>query len=72
MSGDPSDEGRLLALVEPESQLDLSTAVVATIRAGGATLHFFGTPYYTGPNRSADRQRRAYIFNLATTRAFAQ
>jgi ectoine hydroxylase-related dioxygenase (phytanoyl-CoA dioxygenase family) len=72
VSGDPTDEGRLLAIVEPESQLDLSTAVVAALRAGGATMHFYGTPHYTGPNRSADRQRRAYIFNVATTRAFAQ
>jgi ectoine hydroxylase-related dioxygenase (phytanoyl-CoA dioxygenase family) len=72
VSGDPTDEGRLLALVDPESQLDLSTTVVAAIRAGGATMHFYGTPHYTGPNRSADRQRRAYIFNIATTRAFSQ
>ena len=70
VSDDPTDEGRLLALVEPESQLDLSTAVVAAIPAGGATMHFYGTPHYTGPNRSADRRRRAYIFNLAT-HAFA-
>jgi ectoine hydroxylase-related dioxygenase (phytanoyl-CoA dioxygenase family) len=65
-SGDPDDEGRLLALVDPESQLDLSTAVVAEIPAGGATMHFYGTPHYTGPNRSAERHRRAYIFNVAT------
>ncbi len=68
-SGDPDDEGRLLALVDPESQLDLSTAVVAVIPAGGATMHFHGTPHYTGPNRSTDRHRRAYIFTLATPRA---
>jgi ectoine hydroxylase-related dioxygenase (phytanoyl-CoA dioxygenase family) len=72
VSDDPTDEGRLLALVDPESQLDLSTAVVAAIPAGGATMHFYGTPHYTGPNRSAERRRRAYIFNVATSRAFAR
>jgi ectoine hydroxylase-related dioxygenase (phytanoyl-CoA dioxygenase family) len=72
VSDDPTDEGRLLALVDPESQLDLSTAVVAAIPAGGATMHFYGTPHYTGPNRSAERRRRAYIFNVATMRALAQ
>jgi ectoine hydroxylase-related dioxygenase (phytanoyl-CoA dioxygenase family) len=70
VSADPTDEGRLLALVDPESQLELSTTVVAPIPAGGATMHFHGTPHYTGPNRSAERERRAYIFNLATTHAF--
>ena len=71
-SGNPEDEGRLLVLVAPESQLDLSKAVVAELPAGGATMHFYGTPHYTGPNRSAERQRRAYIFNVATTRAFPE
>ena len=64
-SGDPSDDSRLLALVDPERQLDLSRAVAAPLRAGGATLHSYGTPHYTPPNRSADRKRRAFIFNLA-------
>jgi ectoine hydroxylase-related dioxygenase (phytanoyl-CoA dioxygenase family) len=63
-SGDPSDEGRLLALTDPASQVDLSKAVTAEIPAGGATLHSYGTPHYTGPNLSADRPRRAYIFNV--------
>jgi ectoine hydroxylase-related dioxygenase (phytanoyl-CoA dioxygenase family) len=72
VSADPTDEGRLLALVDPESQLELSTTVVAPIPAGGATMHFHGTPHYTGPNRSADRQRRAYIFTIATTGTFAK
>lgn len=64
-SGAPDDEGRLLALVDPDSQLDLSQAVCAAIPAGGATMHSFGTPHYTPPNRSAGRPRRAYIFNIA-------
>src|SRR5579884_2539570 len=54
-SGDPDDEGRLLALPHPEEQLDLTTAVTAAIPAGGVTMHSFGTPHYTGPNRSAAR-----------------
>lgn len=65
-SGDPNDGGRLLALSDPAKQLDLSTVVPAPLRAGGATMHSYGTPHYTPPNRSVDRPRRAYIFNLAT------
>lgn len=64
-SGDPDDPGRLLALDDPETQLDLSTAVAAPLRAGGCTIHSYGTPHYTPPNRSTTRPRRAYIFNLA-------
>lgn len=64
-SGDPDDEGRLLAIPDPESRLDLSTAVACPIPAGGCTLHHPFTPHYTGPNTSADRLRRAYIVNLA-------
>lgn len=65
-SGDPADENRLLALVDPESQLDLSSAVVAEIPAGAATMHTQTTPHYTGPNWSTNRPRRSYIFNIAT------
>ena len=64
-SGSPGDEGRLLAMVDPDSQVDLTRAVVAEIPAGGCTMHAAGTPHYTGPNRSADRHRRSYIFNVA-------
>lgn len=63
-AGDQADPGRLLALVDPAAQLDLSSAVPVPLPAGGATLHGPATPHYTGPNRSADRPRRAYIFNL--------
>jgi ectoine hydroxylase-related dioxygenase (phytanoyl-CoA dioxygenase family) len=70
-SGDPEDEGRLLALPHPEEQLDLTAAVTAAIPAGGVTMHSFGTPHYTGANRSADRPRRAYIFNIADPAPFA-
>jgi ectoine hydroxylase-related dioxygenase (phytanoyl-CoA dioxygenase family) len=67
-SGEPEDEGRLLALVDPDAQLNLSAAVCGAIPAGGATMHSFGTPHYTPPNSSTDRPRRAYIFNLAERR----
>lgn len=66
VSGDPAHEDRLLALVDPDEQIDLERAVVAQIPAGGATVHAYGTPHYTGPNVSADRPRRAYIFTVAT------
>lgn len=64
-SGDPQGDRRLLELVDPAAQLDLATAVAAPLRAGGATMHTYGTPHYTPPNRSAARPRRAYIFNLS-------
>jgi ectoine hydroxylase-related dioxygenase (phytanoyl-CoA dioxygenase family) len=64
VSGDPDDEGRLLGLVDPAAQLDLSAAVVGAIPAGGCTVHLPTTPHYTGPNRTADRRRRAYIVNI--------
>jgi hypothetical protein len=63
-AGPADSDDRLLALVDPVHQIDLDTAVVAEIPAGGATLHSPGTPHYTGPNRSVDRPRRAYIFNI--------
>jgi hypothetical protein len=68
-SGDPNDPGRLLAIDEPEKHLDLSKRTVATLPAGGVTMHAYCTPHYTGPNRTTDRPRRAYIFNLATIEA---
>lgn len=64
-SGSPDDEGRLLALIDPAAQLDLSQVVVAEIQAGGCTLHAPGTPHFTGANRSVNRPRRSYIFNIA-------
>ena len=68
-SGDPVDPGRLLAIEDPEKHLDLTKRRVAELPAGGVTMHGYGTPHYTGPNRSTDRPRRAYIFNLATIEA---
>ena len=69
-SGDPDDPARLLAIVDPATHLDLSQRVVAALPAGGVTMHGYGTPHYTGPNRSADRPRRAYIFNMAPIEAY--
>jgi hypothetical protein len=63
-SGDPAKENRLLAITDPSSVLDLGSAVAVPLAAGGATVHSYGTPHYTPPNRSADRPRRAYIFTV--------
>ena len=71
-SGDPDDAGRLLAIDEPERHLDLSKRVLGILPAGGVTMHSYGTPHYTGPNRTTDRQRRAYIFNLAPLEAVSE
>jgi hypothetical protein len=60
VSGDPEDEGRLLAFSEP---FEASGAVAAPLRAGGCTVHLPSTPHYTGPNRTV-RPRRAFIFNI--------
>jgi hypothetical protein len=64
-SGDPADVGRLLALRDPARVLDLSLAQKCPLPAGSATVHGYSTPHYTGPNRSATRGRRAYIFNFS-------
>jgi ectoine hydroxylase-related dioxygenase (phytanoyl-CoA dioxygenase family) len=66
-SGDPTEDSRLLAIVGAPERLDLSSAVAAPVPAGGCTFHNERTPHYTSPNRSADRPRRAYIFNLVRT-----
>jgi ectoine hydroxylase-related dioxygenase (phytanoyl-CoA dioxygenase family) len=63
-SGDLDDQGRLLAVVAPEQELDLNAAVACPLSAGGATVHSYGTPHYTPANTSATRHRRAYIFSL--------
>lgn len=63
-SGEANEDTRLLAIRDPESVLDLSTAVKCPIPAGSATVHGYSVPHFTGPNRST-RQRRAYIFSFA-------
>jgi ectoine hydroxylase-related dioxygenase (phytanoyl-CoA dioxygenase family) len=60
VSGEPGSENRLLVT----KQVDPSKAIPVPLKAGGCTVHYRGTPHYTGPNRSATRGRRAYIFNI--------
>lgn len=67
-SGEPTDNGRLLAIADPDASLDLAAAAAPSLRPGDATAHAYGTPHYTGPNRSS-HQRRAYIFNFRLTGA---
>jgi Phytanoyl-CoA dioxygenase (PhyH) len=64
IAGDPGDASRLLELADPDGQVDLQRAVTVPLPAGGATMHSYGTPHFAGPNRSADRPRRAYIVNF--------
>ena len=65
IAGDPGDASRLLEIADLEGQVDLEQVVTAPLPAGGATMHSYGTPHFAGPNRSADRPRRAYIVNFA-------
>lgn len=64
--GEDDYSQRLLAIRQPEIELDLATAVACPVPAGGATVHNYGTPHFTPGNRTADRPRRAYIFNFAS------
>lgn len=66
--GDPTDAGRLLAIVDPATHLDLEAAVRCPLAAGSATVHGYATPHYTGPNRST-RGRRAFIFSFGNAEA---
>jgi ectoine hydroxylase-related dioxygenase (phytanoyl-CoA dioxygenase family) len=59
-AGDPADDSRLLALRDQRGD----GAVACPLPAGGCTIHVEGTPHYAGGNRTADRRRRAFIFNL--------
>ena len=61
-SGDPEDEGRLLALCD---DVRIENSVACPLPAGAATVHLEGTLHMTTPNTTTDRQRRAYIFNLS-------
>jgi hypothetical protein len=64
-SGEADHSQRLLAIRHPERALDLSRTVACPLKAGGATVHNYGTPHFTPGNLSKDRPRRAYIFNWA-------
>lgn len=70
-SGEPDDEGRLLAMTDPERDLDLKTKVACPLKAGDATVHGYATPHYTGPNQSRTRGRPAFIFSFANPDALA-
>jgi ectoine hydroxylase-related dioxygenase (phytanoyl-CoA dioxygenase family) len=63
VSGHPDDDGRLIG-VDDLAEVRAHEAVACPLAPGGATIHTALTPHYTGPNTSADRPRRAYIFNL--------
>jgi len=63
VSGHPEDDGRLIGVTDPAA-VGADEAVAIPLAAGGATFHTALTPHYTGPNRTTDRPRRAYIFNL--------
>jgi hypothetical protein len=65
-SGEPEYSQRLLAIRDADAVLDLSKAVACPLKAGGATVHNYGTPHYTSGNRTGDRPRRAYIFNFTS------
>ncbi|MEM8747074.1 MAG: phytanoyl-CoA dioxygenase family protein [Actinomycetota bacterium] len=66
-SGEPDDDGRLLAIRDPDSALDMDQVVPAPLASGGCTVHAYGTWHFTPPNRSATRLRRAYILNFMAT-----
>jgi hypothetical protein len=65
-AGEADYSQRLLAIRDPETALDLDHAVACPLKAGGATVHNYGTPHFTTGNRTTDRPRRAYIFNFSS------
>jgi ectoine hydroxylase-related dioxygenase (phytanoyl-CoA dioxygenase family) len=67
-AGDADYSQRLLAIRKPADKLDLATSVCCPLKAGGATVHNYGTPHFTSGNTSLDRPRRAYIFNFSSRR----
>lgn len=67
-AGEADYTQRLLAIREPGADLDLASAVACPLKAGGATVHNYGTPHFTSGNTTADRPRRAYIFNFSSRR----
>lgn len=64
--GEADYSQRLLAIENPEEVLALDTVVACPLKAGGATVHNYGTPHYTSGNHTTDRPRRAYIFNFSS------
>jgi ectoine hydroxylase-related dioxygenase (phytanoyl-CoA dioxygenase family) len=65
VSGDAHDAARVLAFAHPETEVaDAGIVKVASLPAGGATMHSFGTPHYTAPNTGNKKSRRVYVFNF--------
>lgn len=56
-SGEPMAGDRLLAIVDAEHRLPLESAVKCPLRAGSASIHGYGTPHYTAPNRSGSGRK---------------
>jgi ectoine hydroxylase-related dioxygenase (phytanoyl-CoA dioxygenase family) len=65
-SGPEDYSQRLLAIRDPEAKLPLDTVVACPLKAGGATVHNYGTPHFTSGNTTTDRKRRAYIFSFGS------
>ena len=65
-SGDPLDNGRLLATTD---EVTVSNEMACPLSASGATVHAYTTLHMTRGNFTVDRQRRAYIFNLCNAEA---
>ena len=61
-SGQATDEHRLLAVAEAVPE---DSAVACPLPAGSCTMHLEGTLHATTGNHSAERWRRAWIFNLS-------
>ncbi len=61
-SGEPDDPGRLTAT----DAINMEDSIPACFPAGGASVHFEGTPHYAGGNHTTDRQRRAYIIVISS------
>src|SRR5262249_55792489 len=44
-SGEPTAPNRLLAIKDIERQIDLRKAAACPLKAGGCTIHYYGTPH---------------------------
>jgi hypothetical protein len=62
-AGEPDASDRLLAIRDPDHRLPVERAVKCPLKAGSATIHGYGTPHFTAPNRT-DRGRKAFIFSF--------
>jgi ectoine hydroxylase-related dioxygenase (phytanoyl-CoA dioxygenase family) len=62
--GDSTMDARLLATDAFGPANEPNAGTPCPLPAGGCTIHYYGTPHYTPPNKSQTRGRRAYIFNI--------